>query len=329
VTPQTHGCGAGRSRLVEEIEEILRRQFNWSEVMMSNIMWRYIGINVDELITYGIDPHAWIEILDRLSVNDPYMLGTTHGDLYVRLTSPGWYEVSATTTSTTGVLYFERLMRVIKMPGIVFSTLRSPTAESTTQRKKQKPNAIYVRFYVKLRKNEWPWHKEDYEIISSFNTSELLSYLGGLIDTDGTVVAPESSRKYIFIIEINSADANFLEYLKNIVYERLGIMGHITTDERPGHGGSKLRFHTWQAVQLYKGLRPYLAHPVKRLRGELYLRYYNKELAIKELKHFYKPLKYYDYLNDVKRYRAVDMLTQAAPQTHTHGEKLKTIKNKN
>ena len=59
---------------------------------------------------------------------------------------------------------------------------------------------------------------------------------------------------------------------------------------------------------------------MKRLRAEVYLRYYNKELTIREFEHFYEPLKYDNNGNDPKRYHAADMLTQAAPQTHTHGE---------
>jgi len=306
VTPQTHGCGAGRSRLVEEIEEILRRRLGWNEVMMSNIMWRYIGINVDELIAYGIDPHAWIEILRHISINNTYMLGAVHGDVYARPTTY-CYEVSAATTSTSGVLYFERLMRRIKMPSV----------ELTTRRRT--PNVVYVRFYVKLRKSEWPWYGKGYETISSFNARELLRYLSGLIDTDGSVTILRERYGYKIEISIASADTKLLKLLKNMVYERLGISGHINVDKR-SVSANKLRFRSLQAVQLYEGLRQYLAHPMKRLRAEVYLRYYNKELTIKEFEHFYEPLKYDNNGNDPKRYHAADMLAQAAPQTHTHGE---------
>jgi len=304
MAPQTHGCGAGRSRLVEEIEEILRRRLGWNEIAMSNIMWRYIGVDVDELIAYGIDVHAWIEVLHRLTVNDTYMLGAVHGDVYVRPTSPSWYEISASTTSSSGVLYFERLMRRVKTPSVELTT-RGRT-----------PNVVYVRFYVKLRRGEWPWYGKGYETISSFNTSELLSYLAGLVDTDGIVTSEKQPYGYRFEIDITSANIEFLEFLKNMVYERLGITGSI----KKSKGDSRLRFRSLQAVQLYEGLRQYLAHPMKRLRAEVYLRYYNKELTIKEFEHFYEPLKYDNNGNDPKRYHAADMLTQAAPQTHTHGK---------
>jgi hypothetical protein len=60
----------------------------------------------------------------------------------------------------------------------------------------------------------------------------------------------------------------------------------------------------------------YLRHPLRRIRAELYLRYYNKELSREELQRLYVPLKY----DDLKRNHAVDAFVQRAPQTHTHGE---------
>jgi len=312
MTPQTHGRGAGRSRLMEEIEKVLRRRLGWDEYQMSSKMWEYVGVYVGVLIAYGIDPHAWIEVFHSLTVNDTYMLGAVHGDAYVRPTSPSWYEVSATTSSTIGVLYFERLIRIIKTPGIDISMRRREGGRI--------PNMIYVKFYVLLRKGEWPWYGKGYETISSFNTSELLSYLAGLIDTDGSVrVVVEPPRKPMFMIDITSANIEFLKYLRDVVYERLGIKGHVAADKRPGSGG-RLRFECSQAVQLYEELRRYLAHPMRKLRAEVYLRYYNKELTIREFEHLYEPLKYDDNgNNDPKRNHAVDALTQAAPQTHTHG----------
>jgi len=309
MTQQTHNHGAGRSRLVEEIEMMLRKEFGWNEVVMSERMWRFIGVNTEELLNYGINPHEWIEILRRLSINDTYMLGAVHGDVYVRPTSPSWYEISASTTSSPSVLYFERLTRSIK----------TPTVELTTRRRT--PNVVYVRFYVKLRRSEWPWYGKGYETISSFNTSGLLRYLAGLVDTDGIVTSEKQPYGYRFEIDITSANIEFLEFLKNMVYERLGITGSI----KKSKGDSRLRFRSLQAVQLYEGLQQYLAHPMKRLRAEVYLKYYNKELTIKEFEHFYEPLKYDNNDNDPKRYHAADALIQAAPQTHTHGDTLSRI----
>ena len=70
-----------------------------------------------------------------------------------------------------------------------------------------------------------------------------------------------------------------------------------------------------------------MIYPLRRLRAEVYLRYYDKELTIKEYEYLYEPLKYDDNGNDPKRYHAVDALARAAPQTHTHGEKFKAPKN--
>jgi hypothetical protein len=274
-------------------------------------MWRFIGVNTEELLNYGINPHEWIEILRHITIDDAYMLGAVHGDVFVRPTSPSWYEVSAHTTSTTGVIYFERLTRTIKTPTVEFATWR------------KKPNVIYVKFYVKLRRSEWPWHGKGYEIIKSFNATELLKYVAGLIDTDGSAtVAVESSRRYRFMIDITSANIEFLKYLRDVIYERLGIIGHVITDKRPG-SGSKLRFRDSWAVQLYERLRQYLAHPMKRLKAETYVKYHNKEIPRAEYQRFHEQFRYSDdTANDPKRYHAADMLTQAAPQTHTHGDTL-------
>ena len=305
-TPQNHNHGVGRSRLVEEIEKVMRERLGWNEIVMSNVMWRFIGVNVDELIAYGINPHEWIEILSHISINDPYMLGAVHGDVYVKPTSC-CYEVSAHTTSTTGVMYFERLMRTIKTPSVIFATWR------------KKPNVIYVRFFVKIGKSEWPWYGKGYEAISSFNTSELLRYLAGLVDTDGIVTSEKRSYGYRFEIDITSANIEFLKHLRNIIFERLGISGHVHVDES-SKNANELRFRTWQAVQLYEELRQYLAHPMKRLRAETYVKYYNKEVSEAEYQRFYEQFKYHHGFGDPKRYRAAILLTQAAPQTHTHGE---------
>ena len=63
----------------------------------------------------------------------------------------------------------------------------------------------------------------------------------------------ESSRRYRFEIKIFSANIEFLKYLRDVVYERLGIKGHVAADKRPGSGG-RLRFECSQAVQLYEEL---------------------------------------------------------------------------
>jgi hypothetical protein len=317
MNPQNHGYGAGRSRLVEEIEEILRRQFNWSEVMMSNIMWKYVGVNTEELLNYGINPHEWIEILRHISINDTYMLGAVHGDVTIYPISQSLYEITVSTTSTMGVLYFEELMKRIKRP----------TVEFTVRRRRRKLNVINVNFYVVVNKNEWPWSKaKNYETISRFSVDELRRYLSGLIDTDGSVVInrKRDGRRYKYYLEIDivSADTKFLEFLRDIIHEKLGIIGAIKKGEK-GVRGSLLRYRNWQAVQLGEEIMPFLAHPMKRVRLEVFMRYYNKDMPQVDFLRFVELFKYHHGDSDPKRYHAADMLTQAAPQTHTHGGKPK------
>ena len=57
----------------------------------------------------------------------------------------------------------------------------------------------------------------------------------------------------------------------------------------------------------------YLRHPLRRIRAELYLRYYDKELSREELQRLYVPLKY----DDLKRNHAVDAFVQGAVSPET------------
>jgi hypothetical protein len=66
---------AVRYEAVKKIEDLLRKRFGWDEVIMSNIMWRYIGVNIDELLDHGINPNTWINALNGLSTEDPYWFG--------------------------------------------------------------------------------------------------------------------------------------------------------------------------------------------------------------------------------------------------------------
>jgi len=309
MNPQTHNHEARRNMLAKEIEEILRRRLGWNEIMMDNIMWRFIGVNANVFLDYGIDPHIWLQSLNGLGdLENEYWFGAANGDLYIMK----WrqqFEVFTGTSSAPGVFYFLKLMETIKRPSVKIVRIG---------------NYIEVQFYVLLR--HWPWYNVNYEAIKDFNTNGLARYLAGLLDTDGSVISNYEEKKY-YRLEIRiSACKNcdgFLKYLRSVVYEKLGIRGNVSRSVK----SSELRFQNRQAVELFRYIRQYVIHPLKRLRAEVYLRYYDKELTIKEYEYLYEPLKYDDNGNDPKRNHAVDALTQAAPQTHTHGEKFKAPKN--
>jgi hypothetical protein len=313
VTPQTHGCGAGRSRLVEEIEEILRRRLGWNEIMMSNIMWRFIDVNVEEFLSRGINPHMWLYALNGLSAEDPYWLGVYYGDLYVR-----WQGRSATivlhTTNTIDAIYFMILMRTIATPSVELIWSR---------------NQLSVYYRVTLER--WPWHDVDPNIISSFSISDVLKFFVGLLDTDGSIdvtYIKQRNRKGEFkrrlevrIFACKQKEcADFLYYIRDVIYEKLGIEGDVLLRKED----SELRYMGRHGAELLKYIRQYIAHPLKRLRSEIYLKYYDGELNWREFDHLYIPLKYDSNIHsDPKRGKAVEILTQAAPQTHTHGDKIK------
>ena len=115
---QNHGHGAGRSLLVEEIEKVLRERLGWNEVVMDNIMWRFIGVNANAFLDYGIDPHMWLQSLNELGdLENEYWFGAANGDLYIMK----WrqqFEVFTGTSSTLGVFYFLKLMETIKRPSV-------------------------------------------------------------------------------------------------------------------------------------------------------------------------------------------------------------------
>jgi hypothetical protein len=292
---------AVRYEAVKKIEDLLRKRFGWDEVIMSNIMWRYIGVNVDELLDHGIDPNTWINALNGLSTEDSYWFGVQHGDLYIRKQKQ-LIRIEIATSNLIDAIYFMALMRTIATPNVAFT---------------QNNNYLSVCYYILLK--HWPWYGVEHKVISSFDMNSVLKYLAGLIDTDGSVIITYSKRYRSYIPEVRvfacKECTDFLEQIRDVVYEKLGIKGSVLTCR----SSSELRYQGSQAAELLKYIRPYIRHPLKRLRAELYLMFRNRELSGKEFRHYYEQTKYGDD-DDLKRNHAIDALAQAAPQTHTHGE---------
>jgi len=65
-------------------------------------------------------------------------------------------------------------------------------------------------------------------------------------------------------------------------------------------------------------LLPYITHLSKLLMVELILAYHGKRIRHKEFERLYNMTKYEQ--RDVKRNHALEVVTQATPQTHTHGQ---------
>nr|MCG2894691.1 hypothetical protein [Vulcanisaeta sp.] len=74
------------------------------------------------------------------------------------------------------------------------------------------------------------------------------------------------------------------------------------------------------AIKLLKHIVKYMHHPLRRLRAELILAYYEGRVDDEELESLYNMTKYKQGAPDVKRNHALEALARAAPQTHTHGD---------
>jgi len=75
------------------------------------------------------------------------------------------------------------------------------------------------------------------------------------------------------------------------------------------------------AVKLLRLIRPFVHHPLRRLRIELILVYHDGRISREEFKRLYNMTKYKRGRPDIKRNSALEALVRAAPQTHTHGDK--------
>jgi hypothetical protein len=304
---QTHNHEARRNMLAKEIEEILRWRFGWNEVVMSNIMWKFFGVeNINEYYNYGIDLHGWLQSFELGEPLDEYVFGAMSGDLYVRK----WrrqYEVEVATSNPIGVFYFLKLMKMISNDDLTIRFVR------------QANKYVEVSYYAFLR--QWPWPSLEetswLETIKDFDANKLAKYIGGLIDSDGSVSIYFTKQNSIdFKIRIYACRicVGFLRAVRDTIYDTLGIKGTVSVNN--AGDSSELYYRNKQGVKLLNYVLQYLRHPLRRIRAELYLRYYDKELSREELQRLYVPLKY----DDLKRNHAVDAFVQGASQTHTHGE---------
>ena len=74
------------------------------------------------------------------------------------------------------------------------------------------------------------------------------------------------------------------------------------------------------AVKLLRLIKPFVHHPLRRLRIELILVYHDGRISREEFKRLYNMTKHKRGRPDIKRNNALEALARTAPQTHTHGE---------
>ena len=305
---------ATRNEVVKSIEDLLREKFSWSEVKMCKAMWRFIGVNVDVYRKYGIEPCVWLNGLELLSdLRNPYWLGLAKSDLVV------WkydreVRLELKTTNSIDAVFFPTLLSAIKTPSLNIGWKRGALAAKYVFR------SISLLYYTDISTKAWPWLigldiDELERVIKGFSDEELAEFIAGEIDGDGMV--RYNVTVYVGIAACkNCLKRAILDVLKEVIAERFDIIGSIEsykTDEA-------LVFRGKNAVRLLRRITKYVHHPLKLLRIELILAYYEGRIDDEEFERLYNMTKYEQGEPDIKRNHGLEVLARAAPQTHTHGE---------
>ena len=305
--------------VVKQLEDLLRR-LGWSEVRMCEELWRFVGVDVDEFRRHGIEPCAWLEGLESLrDLRRPYWFGLRTSDLSVKEFGD-IIRLEIDTTGSVDAVFFPTLLNTVKTPSLIVKRERGAPAAKYVQKQ------IVLTFYVDLGVNKWPWpmklSDDEFErILNGFSDEELSEFLAGEIDGDGAVIYyynynDETELVFVYIIACKACPKRIvLDVLKEIIAKRFGIVGTINQLEN----ADALVFRGRNAVKLLRHITRYLHHPLKRLRAELILAYYDGRISHEELMELYKPTRYKQGRDDIKRNRGLEALARAAPQTHTHG----------
>jgi len=303
-----------RNDIVKVIESLLRERFGWSEARMCEEMWKFVGIDVNALRRYGIEPCAWLSGLELLSdLGRPYWLGLRASDLAVKeLDDKTRLELN--TTNAIDAVFFLKILSMIKTPSLkIKRERRAPSMKYV-----HKP--INLLYYVYLSANVWPWSiklnaNELKKILNGFSDKGLAEFIAGEIDGDGSV--QYEGAVYVGITACKSCPKKAIDVLKRIIARRFGIVGRI----EPRETVDVLAFYGENAVKLLRRIVEYVHHPLKRLRAELILALYDGRISLEVFEKLYEQTEYERGGPDVKRNNALEALTRAAPQTHTHGVK--------
>ncbi|PLC68253.1 hypothetical protein B7L70_04550 [Vulcanisaeta sp. EB80] len=306
-----------RNNIVEDVEDLLRDVLGWDETGMCEELMRFIGIDVNEFRRHGIEPCIWLIGLEGLrSLKRPYWFGLRVSDLAVRRREK-YIELKLRTTNTIDAVFFPILLSVVKTPSLEIEWGRAiPWTRHVTR-------SIDLSFCVYLGIDEWPWPTElsadELEkILNNLSDEGLAMFIAGLIDGDGSIQR-KSKSDYHAVIVITACKACpkkvILDVLKRVVAERFGITGDIYSDE----AANTLVFSGEDAVRLLRRVVKYIHHPLRRLRAELFLAYYEGRIDDDEFEKLYETTEYEYGGPDIKRNHGLDVLARAAPQTHTHG----------
>ena len=220
------------------------------------------------------------------------------------------------TTNSVDAIFFPVLLNMARTPGLKIEWKRvAPTAKYVRK-------AIALGYYVDLGIGDRPWPiklnaDELKRILDGFSDEELAMFVSGLLDGDGSVWYDYNSSVYVKISAYKACPKRMvLGILRGIIAKRFGIIGRIY----PLNNSDVLMFYDESAVRLLRLIRPFVHHPLRRLRIKLILAYYDGKISKDEFMKLYEQTKYELGAPDVKRNNALEILTRAAPQTHTHGE---------
>jgi len=263
-----------------------------------------------------VEPCAWLEGLEPLrNLRRPYWFGLKVSDLVVKKCGNN-IVLELSTTNSVDAIFFPVLLNMARTPGLKIEWKRvAPTAKYVRK-------AIALGYYVDLGIGDWPWPiklnaDELKRILDGFSDEELAMFIAGLIDGDGSVWYDYNSSVYVKISACKACPKRMvLGILRDIIAKRFGIIGRIY----PLNNSDVLMFYDESAVRLLRLIRPFVHHPLRRLRIELILAYYDGKISKDEFMKLYEQTKYELGASDVKRNNALDVLVRAAPQTHTHGE---------
>ena len=304
-----------RNDVVKQLEDLLRK-LGWSEVRMCEELFKFIGIDVDEFRKYGVKPCVWLEGLEELSnLRNPYWLGMASSDLVIVKLSES-IGLKLNTTNTVDAVFFLKILSTVKVPNLRITWKRwAPFMKYVDK-------TAYPQYYITLDINNWSWLtkldvNELKKMLNSFSDEELAKFLGGVIDGDGSIQYNKYNKgAYVEITVCKACPKRMmLDVLKEVIAERFGIVGSIKSYETE----DALVFRGGKAVRLLRLIRPFVHHPLRRLRIELLLAHYEGRIDDEKLEKLYKQTEYELGAPDVKRNNALEALARAAPQTHTHG----------
>jgi len=305
-----------RNNVVKQLEDLLRR-FGWSETWMCEELFKFIGIDVNAFRRHGIEPCSWLEGLGSLrDLRNPYWLGLARSDMTV-IKRRYSIELILKTTNSIGAIFFSTLSTVKASSLRIERGKKAPFAKYVSE-------SINLAYYIILSADAWPWpiklNADELEgILKGFSDEELTEYIAGEIYGDGSVGYDyEDNQVHVEIVACKACPKRInLDVLKEIIARRFGIVGTINYSETASTGA--LRFHGRNAIKLLRLIRPFVHHPLRRLRIELILALYDGRISREAFEELYKTTEYERGAPDIKRNHALEALAQTAPQTHTHG----------